>query len=171
MHEKIYDNLIVCFQRGKMNDDAMTEREESDITEDAMAQDFCSQFRKINLHCKNRAHDLKCIQVFVDSHDRELKCKAKYLLLFNLKRAIPKDMFQIGDLEQIVSRVIEYDTFTQSCVQAVEIHQSNPTGWTYWSGLPHSTVPRHLHRPYRLHSGKAGSNSRRRPGHRSCHNE
>jgi hypothetical protein len=121
-HANFYDNLIICFQRWKMNDDAVAEREESSISEQGTVKDFCKQLREKFPHVANRAHDLRCL--FVDSHDRDPARKAQRLL--SLKQAIPKDVFRTGDLERIVPRLTGYDAATQAFTQSVAIIPMRP---------------------------------------------
>ena len=122
VHENFYDNLIICFQRWKMNDCAVEERKVSNVTEDKTAKSFCDQFRLKFPHVKNRAHDLKC--VFVDSHDLNAERKAQHLR--ELKKTVPNDVFRTADLEHIIPRISGYDAVTQTIVQGTEIIAMKP---------------------------------------------
>ena len=141
VHANFYDNLIVCFQRWKMHEHAVAEREECSITEQGTAQDFCKQFREKFPHVTNRAHDLQCR--FVDSHDRDPKRKAQGLL--SLKQAIPRNVFRTGDLERIVPRLTGYDAAAQCFTQSIPIIPMKPrlvdssvrvTAWSISPPLP-----------------------------------
>ncbi|MDA8539181.1 50S ribosome-binding GTPase [bacterium] len=63
--EDFYGNLIICFQRWKMDDDTVADREDEEITEESTAADINDQFReKFQV-----GRELAC--VFLDSHDRD----------------------------------------------------------------------------------------------------
>lgn len=95
-HENFYDNLVICFQRWKLDEFAAKDRKEDGITEEMTRQDFIHQFREKFPQCKVHAKALPCI--FVDSHDHNVDRRAENLL--KLKEAIPEDVFRTGDLEQ-----------------------------------------------------------------------
>eukprot|EP01052_Picozoa_sp_SAG31_P007918 SAG31_NODE_388_length_16371_cov_5.228982_5_plen_251_part_00 len=94
--ENFYDNLVICFQRWKMDPVSVADREEDGITEIGTSENFIDQFREKFLQCKQHAKPLPC--VFVDSHDRNSDRRKESLL--KLKEAIPSDVFRTGDLEQ-----------------------------------------------------------------------
>ena len=110
-----FDNLVICFQRWKMHQDAVNEREQDEITQDTVAADFREQFAAKFAHC--RAAALPCI--FVDSHDSEPARKADTLLA--LKRSIPSNVFRTGNLEQIKPRLAGFHPAEQRIFKGVEI--------------------------------------------------
>ena len=64
-HENFYDNLVICFQRWKMDDESVADRAEDNITEEGTCQSFIDQFREKFPQCKAHGKAPPC--VFVDS--------------------------------------------------------------------------------------------------------
>eukprot|EP00961_Rhodomonas_salina_P118389 1593638-Rhodomonas_salina.1 len=143
-HENFYDNLVVCFQRWKMYDDAVQEREHEGISADTVANDFRQQFMDKFPQCRNTSRPIPC--VFVDSHDRNAPRKTD--ALGKLKKALPSDVFRTGDLAQIVPRLVAYDGAEQTLTKGNPIVAMRPRladgriKVTRWHVLP--SLPRGL---------------------------
>ena len=60
-HENFYDNLVICFQRWKMDPESAADREEDGITEERTRQNFMDQFREKFPQCKAHAKALPCV--------------------------------------------------------------------------------------------------------------
>lgn len=81
-----YENILVVFQRWKMNEDAAADREDDGITEESVTKDFNCQLRAKFPYCNK---DVPC--VFVDSHDR--KPERKNPTLLRVRDLVPPDVF------------------------------------------------------------------------------
>jgi len=116
-HENFYDNLIVCFQRWKLSEEAELDRKEEKISAESVANDFRQQFMEKFPQCRNTSRPIPC--VFVDSHDRDAARKTKSL--GQLKAALPSDVFRTGDLQQIVPRLVAFNGIEQIFVRDKKI--------------------------------------------------
>ena len=118
--ENFYGNLIICFQRWKMDEDSIVNREDDEMSEESITTDINTQFRgKFQI---GRKKDFPC--VFVDSHDRTEARKKERLL--KLQQVIPEDVFRTADLAQIVPRIHGYDSVEQSIVQGARVIAMKP---------------------------------------------
>ncbi|GMH48324.1 hypothetical protein TrVE_jg9366 [Triparma verrucosa] len=154
-----YENILVVFQRWKMNEDAVADREDGGITEESVAKDFNSQLRAKFPYCKK---DVPC--VFVDSHDRKPERKSPALL--RVRDLVPPDVFRTQSVNQIAPRIQDYDGRDQIFVNGTKIVPMRPVlvdkkieidEWTIYppapqglqirpcgsiTGVPHTWSPR-----------------------------
>ena len=114
-----FENILIVFQRWKMNEDAVADREDDLITEESVAKDFNSQLRAKFPYCKK---DVPC--VFVDSHDRKPERKKPALL--RVRDLVPPDVFRTQSVNQIVPRIQDYDGRSQIIVNSTEIVPMRP---------------------------------------------
>jgi hypothetical protein len=122
--KSFYQNIVICFQRWKMGEDDVADREESGITEELRSFEMNSQFHEKFPHCRIAQRAIPC--VFVDSHDRNPKRKSDRLMA--LKRVLPKDTFRTADLEKLVPRFapVGYDATSQLFVRGQKIIDLKP---------------------------------------------
>ena len=119
-HEDFYDNLLICFQRWKMDPDSVADRADEDITEESITDDINKQFQqKFKI---GRAKNFPC--VFLNSHERDEVLKRERLL--KVKDLIPEDVFRTADLAQIVPRLHSYDSMEQIVVQGTAVIPMKP---------------------------------------------
>lgn len=120
--KSFYQNIVVCFQRWKMNEDAVADREDSGITEERLTSEFNAQFHEKFPHCRMAQRSIPC--VFVDSHDRNLRRKEERFAAF--RRILPQDTFRTADLGHILPRIVGYDAASQQFVRCQPILQMKP---------------------------------------------
>ncbi|GMH94107.1 hypothetical protein TL16_g12809 [Triparma laevis f. inornata] len=114
-----YENILVVFQRWKMNEDAAADREDDGITEESVAKDFNCQLRAKFPYCNK---DVPC--VFVDSHDR--KPERKNPTLLRVRDLVPPDVFRTQSVNQIVPRIQDYDGTDQIITNGTKIVPMRP---------------------------------------------